>query len=455
MSSECNPNRVHLQGPNRRQITAEFSGGSIVSDAGVLLLAEADRRSRLMERWAGCFVDHRDPRYVRHPLLSLLRQRVFGLALGYEDLNDHDELRLDPLLAALLGRAEQPLAGKSTLNRLELTTDGQDLYKKIAVDAEAVRRFWVDLYVATHPEAPDPLILDLDATDDPLHGRQEGAFFHGYYGNYCYLPLYVFSEDGFPLCARLRTSNRDASSGAVEEVEGIVAQLRQCWPDSRIVLRADSGFAREELMAWCEQHGVDYVFGLARNTRLVAELAPLLEQAARDHARTQAPVRYFADFEYQTRDSWSRSRRVIGKAEHLAKGANPRFIVTSLGSEHDACPLYERLYCARGEMENRIKEQQLALFADRTSSSRMAANQLRLWFSTTAYLLLHLVRVWGLKGTALARAQCQTIRLKLLKIGAHVRVTTRRIWVSLSSAYPSPELFAQVCRQLARAGPLP
>jgi hypothetical protein len=453
MSPECNPNRVHLQGPNRRQITAQFNGGSIVSDAGVLLLTEADRGSRLMERWAECFVDHRDSRYVRHPLLSLLRQRVFGLALGYEDLNDHDELRQDPLLGALLGRAEQPLAGKSTLNRLELTTDGRDLYKKITVDPEAVRRFWVDLYVATHPEAPAQLILDLDATDDPLHGRQEGAFFHGYYGNYCYLPLYIFTEDGFPLCARLRTSNRDASSGAVEEVETIVALLRESWPETRIVLRADSGFAREELMAWCEKHGVDYVFGLARNSRLVAELAPLLEQAACEYACTQSPVRYFADFEYQTRDSWSRPRRVIGKAEHLAKGSNPRFIVTSLGPESAPRLLYERLYCARGEMENRIKEQQLDLFADRTSCNRMAANQLRLWFSTTAYLLLHLVRVWGLVGTALARAQCQTIRLKLLKIGAHVRITTRRIWVSLSSAYPHPELFVHVCRQLARAGP--
>lgn len=454
MSSECNPNRVHLQGPNRRQITAQFNGGSIVSDGGVLLLAETDRRSRLMERWAQCFMDHRDPRYVRHPLLRLLRQRVFGLALGYEDLNDHDELRQDPLLAALLGEPERPLAGKSTLNRLELTTDGQDLYKKIAVDPEAVRRFWVELYVATHPEAPQELILDLDATDDPLHGRQEGAFFHGYYHNYCYLPLYIFTDDGFPLCARLRTSNRDASSGTVEEVEAIVALLRHAWPEVRIVLRADSGFAREELMAWSEQHDVDFIFGLARNQRLVDELAPLLEQAAHDHTHSGLPARYFADFQYQTRNSWSRSRRVIGKAEHLAKGSNPRFIVTSLGSEHDARMLYEQLYCARGEMENRIKEQQLALFADRTSSSCMAANQLRLWFSTAAYLLLHLLRVWGLSGTALARAQCQTIRLKLLKIGAHIRVTTRRIWVCLSSAYPHQELFAHACRQLARAGPM-
>jgi hypothetical protein len=406
--------------------------------------------------FSSCFQDHRDPSRIRHTVYQLVSQRIYGLALGYEDLNDHDELRRDPLLALLLEKEdlEQPLAGKSTLNRLELSTDGKDPYKKITVDEEGVNRFFVEMYLDTHPEEPEQVILDLDATDDPIHGAQEGRFFHGYYKNYCYLPLYIFSGDGFPLCARLRSSNIDAAQGAVEEVKRIVSQIRTRWSEVSILVRGDSGFVREELMSWCEENQVEYVFGLPKNDRLKRKIQDLLDQAAKEFAQTQEPTRYFQEFSYRTRKSWSCSRRVIGKAEHLSKGSNPRFIVTSLEEEsYPPQSLYEQIYCARGEMENRIKEQQLALFADRTSSSKMKANQLRLWFSTVAYLLLHLLRRMGLKGTQWANAQCDTIRLKLLKIGAQIRISVRRFVISLSSAYPYQKIFLDVFRNLQRAGP--
>jgi hypothetical protein len=373
----------------------------------------------LISQLAQCFWDGRDARYVEHPVEQLVGQRVYGLALGYEDLNDHDELRSDPLLGVLVDKSEptQKLAGKSTLNRVELTTDGKDRYKKVVVEEAAIERFFVRMYVSSRRRAPRRIILDLDATDDPVHGKQEGRFFHGYYGCYCYLPLYIFSEDGYPLWAQLRRSNIDASEGAVEAIEQLVTQIRECWPKVEIWLRADSGFAREQLMSWCEANQVEYVFGLAKNSRLIEELEEASEQARQQHEKSNQPARVFHEFSYATLRSWSHERRVIGKAEVLAKGANPRFIVTSL-SKYPARRLYEQIYCARGEMENRIKEQQLGLFADRTSSTRMKANQLRLWFSTAAYLLLHQLRQLGLKGTAMARAQCQTIRIKLLKIGA-------------------------------------
>jgi hypothetical protein len=403
-----------------------------------------------------CFQDHRDPRRIRHTVYQLVSQRIYGLALGYEDLNDHDELRQDPLLALLVEKddLEKPLAGKSTLNRLELSTNGEDLYQKITVDEEAVNRFFVEMYLNAHCEEPEQVILDLDATDDPIHGAQEGRFFHGYYKNYCYLPLYIFSDDGYPLCARLRSSNIDAAQGAVEDVKRIVSQIRTRWPEVSILVRGDSGFAREELMSWCENNQVEYVFGLPKNDRLKRKIQDILDQAAEEFAQTQKPTRYFQEFSYRTRKSWSCSRRVIGKAEHLAKGSNPRFIVTSL--EKESYPprfLYEQIYCARGEMENRIKEQQLALFADRTSCSKMKANQLRLWFSTAAYLLLHLLRRLGLKGTQWANAQCDTIRLKLLKIGAQIRISVRRFAISLSSAYPYQKTYLEVYNNLQRAGP--
>jgi hypothetical protein len=427
----------------------------ICSDGGSPLLREVSKRTGLLEKFSSCFEDHRDPRWIQHTVFQLVSQRVYGLALGYEDLNDHDELRQDPLLALLVEKSDlgQSLAGKSTLNRLELGTDGKDHYKKITVDEEGVNRFFVEMYLSTHREIPERVILDLDATDDPIHGKQEGGFFHGYYKNYCYLPLYIFSDDGYPLCARLRSSNIDAAQGAVEEVERIVFQIRQQWPEVSIVLRADSGFAREELMAWCERNQVDYVFGLIKNERLKRAIQEAMEKAAEQFAQTQEPTRYFQQFSYRTLRSWSCSRRVIGKAEHLAKGSNPRFIVTSLSEEDFPSRfLYEQIYCARGEMENRIKEQQLALFSDRTSCSKMKANQLRLWFSTVAYLMLHLLRQFGLKGTQWARAQCDTIRLKILKIGAQIRISVRRFTLSISSSYPYQNSFLQVCQNL-RAGP--
>lgn len=465
MATECIPHQFEFQGMTRRTVVALFDGGTLSSDGGVLLLAEVDRRLGLLEQFAGCFKDHRNPDLVEHSLEELVRQRVLGLALGYEDLNDHDELRTDPLLASVVGKADpsgndrrqeqdrgKPLAGKSTLNRLEWGTVKQDRYRKISLDTEAVDRFFVDVFLAAHPSAPEEIVLDLDATDDPLHGGQEGRFFHGYYGEYCYLPLYIFC--GFHLlCARLREANVDASSGAVAELERIVARIRQSWPEVRIIVRGDSGFAREELMSWCETHEVDFVLGLARNARLQRALGGELRQARTLFEEAGEAARVFKDFLYQTQKSWSRQRRVVGKAEHLSKGANPRFIVTSLPSEEwSAQELYEKLYCARGEMENRIKEQQLCLFADRTSTHHLSSNQVRLWFSSVAYVLLHELRRLGLAGTDLAQARCDTIRTKLLKIGAQVKVTVRRVWVHLASSYPYAALFAQIVGQL-RASP--
>jgi hypothetical protein len=466
MTTDCIPHQFEFQGMTRRVVVASFDGGTLSSDGGVLLLAEVDRRLGLLEQFAACFKDHRNPDLVEHSVEELVRQRVFGLALGYEDLNDHDELRTDPLLASVVGKADptgsdrrqeqdrgKPLAGKSTLNRLEWGTVKQDRYRKISLDTKAVDSFFVDVFLAAHQKAPAEIVLDLDATDDPLHGDQEGRFFHGYYGGYCYLPLYIFCGSHL-LCARLREANVDASCGAVTELERIVAQLRQRWPEVRIIVRGDSGFAREELMSWCESHSVDFVLGLARNARLQRALGGELAQARAQFEESGKSARVFKDFVYRTKKSWSCQRRVVGKAEHLSKGANPRFIVTSLPSEKwSAQVLYEKLYCARGEMENRIKEQQLCLFADRTSTHHLSSNQMRLWFSCVAYVLLNELRRLGLTGTDLAQARCDTIRTKLLKIGAQVKVTVRRVWVHLASSYPYAALFAQVLGQLRASRP--
>ena len=464
VETQCRDPKFVFQGTGSRSLVAEFNGGTITSDAGALLLRQLETRRGIVSQFAACFRDHRDPARIDHPLEHLVAQRVFGLVLGYEDLNDHDLLRRDPLLAAVVGKDDPTgqtrrrerdrgtaLAGKSTLNRLELRTDDavrDGKYKKISADTEAIDRVFVELMLQAHSAPPSRIIIDADATDDPLHGEQEGRFFHGYYGHYCYLPLYVFCGRHL-LVARLRESNIDASKGIVEELERVVAQIRAQWPEVEIWVRADSGFARDELMTWCEARGVEYVLGLARNSRLEAEIAPWLERAKLAHEITGKAARLFHEFTYETRETWSRARRVVAKAEHLAKGANPRFIVTSLSTyEIEARELYEQVYCERGEMENRIKEQQLDLYADRTSTHELKSNQLRLWFSSMAYVVLSELRRVGLEGTELERAQCGSIREKLLKIGAQVRVTVRRVVVALSSAFVGQELFAAVYRRL-------
>ncbi len=442
MQTECSAERSMFGRVEGRSVVAEFDGGALTSDAGGLLLGAADQRLGLVRRIARCFRDARDPRLVEHSVATLIGQRVFGIALGYEDLNDHDELRHDPLMAVLAGKLEArredcaPVAGKSTLNRLELSRETPTKYCKIAHEPAAIEALFVDLLLEAHDRPPQQIILDLDATDDPLHGHQEGRFFHGYYDCYCYLPLYVFCGRHL-LAAKLRPSNIDASAGSVEEVARIVAQIRRRWPRTRILLRADSGFAREALMAWCEMNQVDFVFGLARNARLVEEISVELLQAEAEASATGKPARRFKDFRYATLDSWSRRRRVVAKAEWTNGEANPRFIVTSLNkAETSARFLYEKVYCARGEMENRIKECQGDLFADRTSTATLCANQLRLWLASFAYALLCAVRRIGLAHTQFAEATCGTIRLKLLKLAGLVRVSARRIKFALASACP-------------------
>jgi hypothetical protein len=457
MPTQCSRDLFGYEVVEGRQVVAAFDGGEVTSDAGALLLGATDRAIGLVTRFATCFADGRAQAQVEHSIAAMVAQRVFGIALGYEDLIDHDQLRHDPILATLAGKLTArrkdcaPLAGKSTLNRLEHAPAGASRYHKIGHDAAAIEGLFIDLFLKAHQTPPKEIILDLDATDDPLHGDQEGRFFHGYYDCYCYLPLYVFCGKQL-LAAKLRRSNIDASAGAKDEVARIVAQIRARWPRVKILLRADSGFARDELMAWCEANGVDYVFGLARNQRLVGAIADDLAAAEAESLAVSGPARRFADFFWRTLDSWSRERRVVAKAEHLSQGPNPRFVVTSLDAgTSDARTLYEDLYCARGEVENRIKDlpgsqgrpprsprsgKQLDLFADRTSAATMKANQLRLWFASMAYVLLEALRRIGLRHTQFATATCGTIRLKLLKIGAQVRKSVRRIKVAMTSACP-------------------
>jgi Transposase DDE domain group 1 len=458
MQTECNPEQLQFSCVERRRVVAAFDGGTVSSDAGALLLGRADEAIGLIDQLAGCFIDERRADLIEHTVRTLIGQRVFGIALGYEDLNDHEQLRHDPVLAALLGKLEArrsdcaALAGKSTLNRLELhEREGSDRYHKIRPRAEQIEQLFVELFLQAHAQAPEQIVLDLDATDDPLHGHQEGRFFHGYYDGYCYLPLYIFCGEHL-LSAKLRTADIDGAAGACEEIERIVGQIRARWPNVRIILRADSGFCREQLMSWCEQNGVDYVFGLAKNTRLVRAIGAELQQAAADSARTAQPARCFKELIYQTRKSWSRARRVVAKAEQTGDKANPRFIVTSL-SPHQwpMRELYEDFYCARGEMENRIKEAQLNLFADRLSTETFRANQLRLWLSSAAYVLMHALRRIGLAGTALARACAHTIRLKLLKIGAVVTLSVRRVKLAMSQACPNQREYIAAFHALSAA----
>lgn len=466
MKTECTKLQTDFQPLGKREIVADFNGGAITSDGGALLLREIEQRTAILKRFANCFTDYRDPKRLEHDVLSLVSQRVFGLALGYEDLNDHDELSKDKMLAVAIGKTDptgkerksdkdkgRPLAGKSTLNRLELTpahASKKSTYKKITLAEESVDKLLVDVFLESYAEIPEQIILDVDATDDPLHGNQEGRFFHGYYKAYCYLPLYIFAGEHL-LCARLRTAGNDAAAGTVEELSLIVERVRDTWPETRIVVRGDSGFCREELMCWCEDHDVDYVLGIAKNNRLKMEIAEEMALAKGLYQCRDAASRVFKDFCYSTRNTWRWRRRVIGKAEHLAKGENPRFIVTSFTKEeYEAQELYEKMYCARGDMENRIKEQQLMLFAARTSTSKMRSNQIRLYFSSIAYVLIQALRRLGLAGTEMAKAQCNTIRLKLLKIGARLRITVRKVWVSLADGYPYKDFFDKVMRRIAQ-----
>jgi Transposase DDE domain group 1 len=457
MPTECNPALFDFARVEGRRVVASFDGGAITSDAGALLLGQTDRAIRLTERFASCFTDTRKAELVEHQVDTLVMQRIFGIALGYEDLNDHDQLRRDPVLAVLAGKLEAqradcaPLAGKSTLNRLELSRSEPTRYHKVSHDPAAIENLFVDVFLDSQQKAPSQIVLDLDATDDPLHGNQEGRFFHGYYDCYCYLPLYVFCGRHL-LVAKLRRSNIDAAAGAIEEIARIVAQIRRRWPKTRVLLRGDSGFAREDLMAWCEANRVDYVFGLAGNKRLHAAVTAELIAATIEAIRTGKPARRFKDFSYATLDTWSKQRRVIGKAEVTGGEANPRFVITSLtAKEVRGQRLYEKVYCARGDMENRIKECQLDLFADRTSTATMQANQLRLWFASFAYVLLCALRRIGLAHTQFAEANCGTIRLKLLKLGALVRVSVRRIKIAMASACPWQDEFALAHARLRNA----
>ena len=442
MPTECSADLFGFAPVEGREVVAAFDGGAITSDAGALLLGAADRAIDLTRRFASCFHDVRRREWIEHEVVTLVGQRVFGIALGYEDLNDHDELRHDPVMAVLAGKLEArrkecaPVAGKSTLNRLELSRLEPTRYHKISHNPIAIKRLLVDQFLEAHERAPSEIILDLDATDDPVHGMQEGRFFHGYYDCYCYLPLYVFCGRDL-LAAKLRPASMDAAAGAVEELARIVARIRRRWPQVRILVRADSGFAREELMAWCEANGVHFLFGLAKNERLIAEIASELARVEARSRRSGKPARCFKSFMWETRRSWSRKRRVVAKAEFTNGEANPRFVVTSLTrAECKGKYLYEKLYCARGEMENRIKECQLDLYADRTSTGTLRANQLRLWFASLAYVLLCALRRIGLHHTQFTDASCGTIRLKFLKIGALVRISVRRIKIAMASGCP-------------------
>ncbi len=451
LATECTQSRFEFSGVWSRSVVARFDGGQITANGGGLLLQQVDERIDLLHRLSKCFVDGRDQKRVRHGLREMLAQRVYGLALGYEDLNDHEQLREDPLLLLLAGSAEpdQPLAGKSTLNRLELGGElaADERYKKVHYDATAIDKLLVDIFLESHPEAPEEIVIDLDATDLPLQGHQEQRFFHGFYNHYCYLPLYIVCGDHL-LGVRLRPANIEASAGSLEEIERIVGQIGQAWPTTRIILRADSGFCREAILSWCEANRIEYVFGFARNERLRRIIDAEMQQAASLQQQTGQAARLFAEFAYQTNDSWSRPRRVVAKAEQIEGKENPRYVVTSLAaSDWPAQKLYEELYCARGDMENRIKEQ-YSLFAGRVSAATLRANQLRLYLSAAAYLLMSAFRRLALSGTRWARSQCETIRLHLLRFGAQVRITARKVWVSIASGYPHWRIFEHAYLQL-------
>ena len=440
--TECTTTPLSFSSLAHRRLEADFHGGDLTADAGALLLREADRRLGLLDALDGAIPDPRHPERTTHPQRALLSQRIFGIALGYEDLNDHTTLRHDPLwqvLADYQPDNDQPLASASTLCRLENRAHRRSLV--------AMAEVLVEQFIASFDEPPESLVLDFDATDDPVHGRQEGRFFHGYYDNYCFLPLYVFCGDQL-LVAYLRTADGDPARHSRAILKLLVQRLRRAWPSVRLIVRGDSGLCRWRMMRWCDRHGIGYLFGVARNPRLERLARPWTQAAAACWARTHQPQRLFGEFAYRA-DSWDRPRRVLVKAEHGAQGDNPRFVVTNLPGQARA--LYEVLYCARGEMENRIKEQQLMLFADRTSCHKFVANQFRLLLSAMAYVLVEAVRRLGLRGTPWERAHVSTIRLRLFKVAALVRVSVRRVLVRLASGFPLHEVFAQVLERLRGA----
>jgi hypothetical protein len=449
----------------RRQVTADFSGGQMTSDGGLVLIAQLDQHYRITQRLAQCFEDHRDIKRVQHSLSDLVAQRVYGLVQGYEDLNDHDCLRTDPMFGIAMGKLESQhprcaaLAGKSTLNRLEQAKNpkdfnSQDRYLRVAVKPRAIEQLLIDLCFDLSGKAPKSIFIDLDVTDDPVHGQQEQAFFNGYYEHECYAPLLIFCGHHL-LAAKLRPSNVDPAAGALEELQRIIPQIQQRWSKTQIIVRGDSAYARDEIMSWCEEHGVDYVLGLPSNERLLRMTCELEGKAQAEFERCQTvepPLRstpWFRSLHYRTLDSWSQYRRVVCKLTYGINGAKRRFVVTSLPScQVIPSSLYTEYYCQRGDMENRIKEHQLDLFSDRTSAHAFDSNQLRLWFSSVAYTLMQALRQHCLSQTELATAQLGTIRTKLLKLGAQVRISVRRVLIAISSACPFQTVFATAYSQL-------
>lgn len=466
--THCNPKQIEFEGCANRRVTARFDGGMITSDGGVLLLRELEERLGIIERLAECFDDYRDPAYVEHTVEELLRQRIFGLILGYEDISDHQKLRRDTALAVACGKTDPegeyrsqpqdrgiPLGSSSTLNRLEVGVvdgDPDDRHKKIVCDLARIEALLVELWLDSIEQPPGCVVIDLDATDVALHGDQEDKFYHGYYGHYCYLPLYIFCGKWL-LSSLLRFSGQDASADCLRPLEMLVQSFQQRFPSTQIIVRADSGFARDRIFGWCEEWNVDYVVGMAKNQRLNARTEAMTKRAEHRFKQTDEPVRWFDDFEYETVDSWSKKRRIVAKVEYTDQGPNPRYVVTSLSKDH-LCPkaIYEQIYCMRGEAENRIKEVQIPLFASRMSTQAMASNQLRFYFSSIAYLFVCWLRRLGLKDTSWERKQAGTLRMRLLKIGAQIKVTTRRVWFRMASSYPYQQRFASTLRKI-RAGP--
>ncbi len=437
--TECNGLPLTFSSIRRQKIHADFNGGKLTSDAGAVLLREVDKRIGLIDAIAACIPDPRDPAKITHELRTLFAQRILAIAMGYEDLNDHDSLRDDPLLQLITDHEidkARPLGSASTLCRLENRIDRKAMAKMAEV--------FVEQFIVSHDRPPKQIVLDFDATDDPVHGNQEGRFFHGYYDHYCFLPLYVFCGDQL-LVSYLRTSKIDAAKHSRAILKLLVRRFRQVWPEVKIIFRGDSGFCRWRLLRWCDKHGVNYIVGLAKNAVLKRLAESHLQQAVEQFERTEQKQRIFAEVEYSAA-TWDKKRRVIIKAEHNSQGANPRFVVTNLPGDPQV--LYDDLYCQRGDMENRIKEQQLDLFADRTSCHSFLSNQLRVLLSSAAYMLLESLRRLGLEGTELARAQAGTIRLKLLKIGARITCSARRIVLHLAGGYPLKELFAQILSRL-------